>query len=60
MYLAFVIDVYSRRLVGYSMAEHMRAGLVIDALHAAVRTRGGQVQEVIFHYQAVCVGQDRR
>ncbi|MGI8329972.1 IS3 family transposase [Actinomadura scrupuli] len=49
MYLATVIDLYSRRLVGYSMADHMRADLVIDALHAAVRSRGCNVTGVIFH-----------
>ncbi|MGI8334385.1 IS3 family transposase [Actinomadura scrupuli] len=49
MYLATVIDLYSRRLVGYSMADHMRADLVIDALHAAVQSQGGNVTGVIFH-----------
>lgn len=49
LYLATVIDVFSRRLLGWSMADHMRAELVTDALHAAVRTRGGQVGGVIFH-----------
>ncbi len=49
MYLATVIDVYSRRLVGYAMAEHMRTELVVDALAAAVRIRGGEVAGVVFH-----------
>lgn len=49
MYLATVIDLYSRRVIGYSMAEHMRAELVIDALYAAVAARGGRVDGVIFH-----------
>ncbi|GAA1351628.1 hypothetical protein GCM10009612_08720 [Streptomyces beijiangensis] len=49
MYLATVIDIHSRRVVGWSMAEHMRADLVIDALEAAVATRGGNVDGVIFH-----------
>lgn len=49
MFLATVIDLYSRRLIGYSMAEHMRAELVIDALRHAVAARGGQVDGVIFH-----------
>lgn len=31
------------------MADHMQAELVTDALNAAVRTRGGQVNGVIFH-----------
>jgi transposase InsO family protein len=49
LYLATVIDVYSRRLRGWSMADHMRAELVTDALKAAVRTRGGRVDDGIFH-----------
>ncbi|MFC4962185.1 IS3 family transposase, partial [Streptomyces mauvecolor] len=49
LYLATVIDVYSRRLLGWSIADHMRTELVTDALVAAVRTRGGRVDGVIFH-----------
>jgi transposase InsO family protein len=40
LYLATVIDLCSRRLAGWAIAEHMRTDLVIDALHAAQRTRG--------------------
>ncbi|WP_406729957.1 IS3 family transposase [Streptomyces sp. GD-15H] len=47
--LASVIDICSRRVIGYSMATHMRAELVIDALEAAVRARGGSVDGVVFH-----------
>ncbi len=39
-YLATVIDLASRRLAGWAIADHMRAELVIDALKAAQRTRG--------------------
>jgi transposase InsO family protein len=49
LYLACVIDICSRRVLGYSMASHMRAELVIDALKMAVATRGGNVDGVIFH-----------
>jgi transposase InsO family protein len=49
VYFATVIDLYSGRLVGWSVAEHMRAELVRDALAAAVAARGGSVDEVIFH-----------
>lgn len=39
MYLATVIDCYSRKVVGWSMADHMRADLVVQALeHAAATT----------------------
>jgi transposase InsO family protein len=40
LYLATVIDCCSRRLVGWSIAEHMRTELVEDALRAAQRERG--------------------
>ncbi len=39
LYLAFVLDAYSRRVVGWSMAEHLRAELVVDALSMAVGRR---------------------
>ncbi|MEU5943855.1 DDE-type integrase/transposase/recombinase [Micromonospora sp. NPDC047548] len=39
-YLATVIDLHSRRLVGWATADHMRTDLVIDALNAALRTLG--------------------
>jgi len=40
LYLATVIDLASRRLAGWAIADHMRSDLVIDALTAAERTRG--------------------
>ncbi|MFD4949996.1 IS3 family transposase [Streptomyces sp. NPDC058409] len=40
LYLATVIDLCSRRLAGWAIADHMRTELVIDALQAAERTRG--------------------
>ncbi len=49
LYLATVINIASRRLVGWSIAPHMRTSLVIDALTAAVPARGGQVSGVVFH-----------
>jgi putative transposase len=35
VYLAAVLDVYSRRVVGWSIADHLRAELVVDALEMA-------------------------
>jgi transposase InsO family protein len=49
LYLATVIDIASRRLIGWSIANHMRTALVTDALHAAVAARGGHVKEVVMH-----------
>jgi putative transposase len=39
LYLAVVLDVFSRRVVGWAMADHLRTELVIDALDMAVWNR---------------------
>jgi transposase InsO family protein len=39
LYLAAVEDLYSRRVVGWSMADHMGSRLVVDALELAVQRR---------------------
>jgi len=49
LYLSFVEDLASRRILGMSMASHMRAELVGDSLTEAVGTRGGNVTGVVFH-----------
>jgi transposase InsO family protein len=50
LYLASVIDLASRHLLGYSMGVHHDAQLVCDALDAAVATRGrSQMDATIFH-----------
>ena len=49
LYLASVLDLGSRRLLGYSMADHMRTELVTDALDMAAGARGGQTAGIIFH-----------
>jgi len=38
-YLAFMLDAYSRRLVGWAMADHLRSELVTDALNMALQRR---------------------
>ena len=48
LYLATVIDCYSRRLAGWAVADHMRTELVEDALKAAAATRGS-LKGAIFH-----------
>ena len=54
LYLATVIDLFSRRVIGWSLADHMRTSLVADALEAAVATRGGHVDSVTFHSDRGC------
>ena len=39
LYLAVVMDVWSRRIVGWSMATHLRTQIVLDALNMAVAQR---------------------
>ncbi len=48
LYLATVIDCYSRRLAGWAIADHMRTELVQDALKAAAATRGS-LDGAVFH-----------
>jgi len=49
LYLATVIDVFSRRVIGWAIAPHMRAELVSDALRMAMANRRRQVSGVVFH-----------
>lgn len=48
LYLATVIECYSRRLAGWAVADHMRTELVENALKATAATRGSH-QGAIFH-----------
>ncbi len=47
LYLAVVLDAFSRRIVGWSMATHLRTELVLDALNMALWQR--RPHEVIHH-----------
>jgi transposase InsO family protein len=48
VYLATVIDCYSKMVIGYAMADHMRTSLVTDALDMA-RTNTALQPDCIFH-----------
>lgn len=48
VYLATVIDCYSRMVIGYAMADHMRVSLVTDALDMAHRNTD-LTEDCIFH-----------
>ena len=39
-YIVFIMDVYSRRIIGYSIADNMRAENNVAALEMALKTRG--------------------
>ena len=47
-YLAVVLDLFSRKVVGWAIAEHMRADLVLDALDRALATR--EVGDDLVHH----------
>jgi putative transposase len=49
LYLACVTDVFSRMVLGWSMASHRKTDLVVDAVTMAVSRRGGHVPGVIHH-----------
>jgi putative transposase len=48
-YMATVIDGYSRKVVGWSIADHMREDLVLDAMTMAIRNRRPAIGQVTFH-----------
>ena len=68
LYLAVVVDAFSRRCVGWAMAEHMRAELVVEALEMAIwhrrpdtglihhSDRGSQYVSLIFGQTARAAG----
>ena len=47
MYLAIVLDVFSRKVVGWAMADHLRTELVLGALNMAIGQR--RPKEVVHH-----------
>jgi transposase InsO family protein len=49
LYLASVLDMASRRILGFALGEHHDAQLAYGALTMAVAVRGGQVPGVILH-----------
>ena len=52
LYLAIVLDVFSRRVVGWAMATHLRTELVIEALEMAVAQR--RPDAVVHHSDQGC------
>jgi transposase InsO family protein len=59
LFLATVPDIASRRVVGYAMADHLRTGLVADALANAVAARD-PAPGVVFHSDRGCQGEFNR
>ena len=48
LYLCVILDLYSRRIVGWSMSDRMKAGMVVAALEMACRNRHPE-KGLIFH-----------
>jgi len=50
VFFAFVIDAFSRKIVGWQLATHMRTDLVLDALKMALAQRGGGADVELIHH----------
>jgi putative transposase len=51
-YVCFVIDAYSRAIVGWRVASHMRTAMVLDAIEMARWSRGTQLAGLRCHSDA--------
>jgi putative transposase len=49
-YTAFVTDLFSRKIVGWQVADHMRADLALDALEMAIFSRKEQIGGELVHH----------
>jgi putative transposase len=49
LYLAVILDLFSRRVIGWSMADHMRTDLVLTALESALGQRIPSQAGLVFH-----------
>jgi putative transposase len=50
LYLAVVPDAWSRKIVGWSMSNHLRAELVLDALEMAIRSNRENIAAFAPHW----------
>ena len=51
-YVCFITDAFSRRIVGWRVASHMRAQMVLDALEMARWSRGTRLEGLVAHSDA--------
>ena len=49
-YTAFVTDLFSRKIVGWQVTDHLRADLALDALELAIFTRKDQIDDKLVHH----------
>jgi putative transposase len=50
VYTAFVTDLFSRSIVGWQVADHLRADLALDALEMAIWSRRGHIGDELVHH----------
>jgi putative transposase len=50
VYTAFVTDLFSRKIVGWQVADHLRAGLALDALEMALFARKDGITGELVHH----------
>jgi transposase InsO family protein len=50
VYVAFVVDVFARRIVGWRVSSSMRTDFVLDALEQALYARRGQTRDGLVHH----------
>jgi putative transposase len=50
VYTAFVTDLFSRKIVGWQVADHLRAGLALDALEMAIFARRDHIGDELVHH----------
>ena len=51
-YVCFITDAFSRRIVGWRVATHMRTAMVLDALEMARWSRGTRLEGLVTHSDA--------
>ncbi len=51
-YVCFIVDAFSRRIVGWRVAAHMRTAMVLDALEMARWSRGTRLEGLVAHSDA--------
>ncbi|WP_404442897.1 IS3 family transposase [Microbacterium marinum] len=51
-YVCFIIDAFSRMIVGWRVASHMRTEMVLDAIEMARRSRGARHEDLRCHSDA--------
>lgn len=51
-YVCFIVDAFSRRIVGWRVAGHMRTQMVLDALEMARWSRGTRLEGLVCHSDA--------